>query len=187
MLTKIEIKKKFNLSDQNLNKDLNGQNNKKKLNDQDAKREKRINLRLNIKKLPFEISVDNFCSRYFEMYDGFKPLFKYKSENSEMKWCFSTSKRTKVFLLIFEANEKGKEIYKESVSNQLPEYSYKTIAQIIDDGTSKGIFEKLAPRNHDSTDSKIRNIRPSEDVIVQFVNWQIDLISAFDKFQNKYK
>ena len=33
-----------------------------------------------------------------------------------MKWCLSLVKRMKVFLLVFEANELGKEIYKESIS-----------------------------------------------------------------------
>ena len=178
MLTKIEIKQKFN---------LNNQNYKKKLNDHDLERAKRINQRLNINKLPFKISLDNFCAVYFEMYESLKPLFKYQDGNYAMKWCFSTSKRMKVFLLIFEANEVGKEIYKESISSCTPEYSYKTIAQIIDDGVSKGFFEKLAPRNQCTKDSKIRNIRPSEDLIVQFVNWQIDLISTFETFQNKYR
>ena len=57
-----------------------------------------------------------------------------------MKWCLSTEKRMRVFLLIFEANELGEEIYKESISSKLPEYSYKTIAQIIDDGIKKAII-----------------------------------------------
>ena len=157
------------------------------LNDEDLKRLKRINSRLNIKKLPFKISVDNFCSRYLEMYKVFKPLFKYKEGNYGMKWCFATSKRVKVFLLIFEANELGVEIYKESISTQTPEYSYKTIAKIVDEGISKGYFLKLKPRKHNTADLKIRNIRPSEDLIVQFINWQIDLISTFTEFQTKYK
>jgi len=153
----------------------------------DYEREKRINSRLNIKKLPFKISIDNFCSRYKEMYQDLKPLFKYQDGEYPMKWCFSTSKRMKIFLIIFEANEIGKEIYKESISSQLPEYSYKTIAQIIDEGISRGFFEKLAPRNQESRDSKIRNIRPSEELIIEFINWQIDLISTYNIFQNKYK
>ena len=50
---------------------------------------------------------------------------------------FIYKKRMKVFLLIFEANELGNEIYKENISNKLPEYSYKTIAQIVDEGLKK--------------------------------------------------
>jgi len=156
------------------------------LSDEDIKREKRIISKLNINKLPFKISPDNFCATYLEMLKYFKPLFKYQEGEYAMKWCFSTAKKIKIFLLIFEANELGKEIYKESISNQLPEYSYKTIARIIDDGLRKEFFVKLAPRLKKSTDLKIRNIRPSENLTVEFLNWNIELIHTFSNFQKKY-
>ena len=159
---------------------------RKKLNDEDLKREKRINLRLNLKKLPFKITIDNFCSRYSEMYQHLKPLFKYKEGEYALKWCLATNKKMKIFLLIFEANEKGEGIYKENLSNQIPEYSYKTMAQIVDEGVSKRYFEKLNPRFQKKTDSKISNIRPSEDLIVEFVNWQIDVISTLESIKKIY-
>ena len=93
----------------------------------------------------------------------------------------------KVFLLIFESNELGKEIYKENVSNRLPEYSYKTIAQIIDDGMKKGYYLQMVPRAKKQTDLKIRNIRPSEDLVTEFINWTIDILSTAATFQKKYK
>ena len=73
------------------------------------------------------------------------------------------------------------------MSNNLPEYSYKTIAQIIDDGLKKGFFIKLNPSAVATTDSKIRNIRPSEDLVVEFINWNIDLVATTATFQEKYK
>jgi hypothetical protein len=158
-----------------------------KINDENSKRDQRILSQLNLKKLPFKISIDNFSTRYVEMFLDLKPLFKYKSGEYAMKWCLSTEKKMKVFLLIFEANELGKEIYKESISSQLPEYSYKTIAQIIDQGIAKGFFVKLAPRKYEMKDSKIRNIRPSETLVVEFMNWNIDLISTISSFQKKYE
>ena len=157
------------------------------LSNQDSKREKRIIKRLNITRLPFKITEENFCSSYLEMLKDIRPLFKYKSGEYAMKWCFSTDKRMKVFLLIFEANELGKAIYKENISAQLPEYSYKTIAQIVDQGIEKGFFIKLDPRTKKTTDSKIRNIRPSEDLVVEFINWNIDLIATAATFQKKYE
>ena len=36
-------------------------------------------------------------------------------------------------------------------------------------------------------DSKIRNIRPSEELVVEFINWNIDLISIISGFQKKYE
>jgi len=153
---------------------------------ENLKRDQRILSQVNIEKLPFKILVDNFSDRYLEMFLDLKPLFKYQKGEYAMKWCLSTEKKMKVFLLIFEANEKGREIYKENISSQLPEYSYKTIAQIIDQGIAKGYFVKLAPRRCEMKDSKIRNIRPSEDLVVEFMNWNIDLISTIAGFKKKY-
>lgn len=156
------------------------------LSEQDTKRTKRIISKLNLKKIPFKITEEQFCSSYTEMFRELTPLFKYEPHEYAMKWCLSTEKRMRVFLLIFEANELGEEIYKESISSKLPEYSYKTIAQIIDDGLKKGYFIKLAPRTIISSDAKIRNIRPSEELVIEFVNWNIDLLSTFSDFLKKF-
>ena len=158
---------------------------REKLSEKDYKREKRIVSKLNISKLPFNISAENFCIRYTEMFRDMKPVFLYEDGDSAMKWCFSTSKRMRIFLLIFEANEAGTEIYKENISSLLPEYSYKTVAQIIDEGVAKEFFEKLAPRNMSSKDSKIRNIRPSEELVIEFINWNIEVISTLTNFLKK--
>ena len=157
------------------------------LSEQDTERTKRIISKLNLKKLPFKITEEQFCSSYTEMFRELTPLFKYEPHEYAMKWCLSTEKRMRVFLLIFEANELGEEIYKESISSKLPEYSYKTIAQIIDDGLKKGYFIKLAPRTRISTDAKIRNIRPSEELVIEFINWNIDLLSTFSNFSKKFR
>jgi len=148
-------------------------------------REKRIISKLNLNKLPFKISSNNFFIIYEKMFQNIKPLFKYKEGEYAMKWCLSTNKRMRVFLVIFEANEEGYEVYKESVASKLPEFSYKTVAQIIDDGMKKGYYLNLSPRTVISTDKKIRNIRPSEELVVQFINWNIDLINNLANFQKK--
>ena len=157
-----------------------------KLSDEDLRREKIITSKLNLKKLPFKVSKENFCSRYAEMFKEMTPLFKYREEEYAMKWCLSTEKKMKVFLLIFESNQLGKEIYKEKIANKLPEYSYKTVAQIIDEGTKKNFFVNLPPRAHIVKDAKVRNIRPSEELVIEFINWHIDIISILSKFQIKY-
>ena len=103
-------------------------------------REKRILSKLNLSKLPFKISTKNFFTIYEKMFQNIKPLFKYKEGEYALKWCLSTNKRMRVFLIIFEANEEGYEVYKENVASNLPEFSYKTVAQIIDDGMKKDII-----------------------------------------------
>ena len=147
------------------------------LSEKDRKREKRIISKINLEKLPYNISADNFCNKYVEIFKDLKPLFKYKKGEYPMKWCLSTEKKLKVFLLIFEANELGKEIYKESISSQLSEYSYKTVASIIDEGLVKGYFVNLKSSDLNKiNDKKIHNIRPSEELISDFINWNIDAI-----------
>jgi hypothetical protein len=156
-------------------------------NEESLKREKRIVKKLHLNKLSFEIHVNDFCGMYLDMISELRGSFKYQYDKPGMTWCLSTIKKFKVFLLIFEANETGNEIYKESLSNKLPEYSYKTIAQIVDEGLEKGFFIKLAPRIKEKHDLKIRNIRPSEDITVEFINWNIDIVSTLMKFLKKYK
>ena len=156
------------------------------LSEKDRKREKRIISKINLEKLPYNISADNFCNKYVEIFKDLKPLFKYKKGEYAMKWCLSTEKKMKVFLLIFESNQLGKEIYKEKIANKLPEYSYKTVAQIIDEGITKKFFVNLPPRAYIVKDAKVRNIRPSEDLVIEFINWHIDIISVLSKFQIKY-
>ena len=156
-----------------------------KLSDEDLKREKRIISKLNLKKLPFKVSTEKLCNLNVAMSRHSKSVLKYQDDRPGIKWCFSSMKRLKVFLEIFEANELGEEIYKEKISNRLPEYSYKTVAQIIDEGVKKNFFLKLAPRIKKTQDSKIRNIRPSEDIIVGFVNWKIDLLSSISELEKK--
>ena len=156
------------------------------INNESLLREKRILKRLNLKKLPFQTSMDEFCGMYIEMIADLKDSFTFEDDKPGMQWCLATIKRFKVFLLIFEANEIGNEIYKELLSAKLPEYSYKTVAQIVDEGLEKGFFIKLSPRITEKHDLKIRNIRPSEDLTVEFINANIDMISSLMKFLGKH-
>ena len=160
----------------------------KKLNirSNEKKRQENIISKLKLKKLPFKLSLDNICSLNLEMARHSRLALNLQQGKPSIKWCFSTIKKYKVFLIIFEANELGEEMYKEKISSKLPEYSYKTISQIVEEGIEKKIFINLAARTKEKTDSKIRNIRPSEEVIIEFVNQQIDLLCSIMKFK-KYE
>jgi len=161
-------------------------NKKKYVSPEDQKRQKNIIGKLNLEKLPFNISSDKICDLNLEMARHSRLVLKYEENKTGLKWVFSSIKKYKVFLVIFEANELGIEIYKEKISSKLPEYSYKTIAQIIDEGVSKKIFLKLKARACQSKDLKIRNVRPSEDLIIEFVNWKIELLSSVMKFKKDF-
>ena len=164
---------------------LNPQN-KVILSPEDQKRQTNIISKLNLQNLPFPINFDKICALNLELARHSKLVLKYEEDKTGLKWVFSSIKKYKVFLVIFEANELGVEIYKEKISSKLPEYSYKTIAQIVDEGLSRKIFLKLKARACESKDLKIRNVRPSEDLIIEFVNWKIELLASLMKFQKDF-
>ena len=156
----------------------------KDLSIEDLKRQKNIISKLNLKKLPFKIPDEKMCDLNLEMARHSMRVLQFEEDKSDLKWVFSSIKKYKVFLVIFEANELGTEIYKEKISSKLPEYSYKTIAQIVDEGLSKKIFLMLKARSQ-STDLKIRNLRPSEDLIVEFINCKIELLASLMMFNKE--
>jgi hypothetical protein len=172
------------LKEKIINKDF--VNKKINLSFEDERRQKNIISKLNLNKLPFDIPFDKICDLNLEMARHSRLVLKYEEDKTGLKWVFSSIKKYKVFLVIFEANELGIEIYKEKISSQLPEYSYKTIAQIVDEGVSRKVFLKLKARACQSKDLKIRNVRPSEDLIIEFVNWKIELLSSVMKFQKDF-
>ena len=172
------------LKEKIINKDF--VNKKINLSFEDERRQENIISKLNLNKLPFDIPFDKICDLNLEMARHSRLVLKYEEDKTGLKWVFSSIKKYKVFLLIFEANELGIEIYKEKISSQLPEYSYKTIAQIVDEGVSRKVFLKLKARACQSKDLKIRNVRPSEDLIIEFVNWKIELLSSVMKFQKDF-
>jgi len=153
--------------------------------DKQKERDARIFSRLNLEKLPFKINNKNFKLFGDAVSIGFRELYNSQIESDQLKWCFSTVKRFKVFLEIFYANEAGTQIYKEEIAKKNGEYSYKTISKIIDDGHAKGIYVYLDPDGEPGKDNKIKNIRPSEKLIIDFLNWNINLFDSINKTINK--
>ena len=147
-------------------------------------REERIFSKLKLEKLPFKLKKENFKTLGNAVSLAFHEIYNNQVKSNQLKWVFSTVKRFKIFLTIFYANEKGQEIYKEEIAKKIPEYSYKTISKIIDDGHAKGIYVSLKPDGGIGTDAKIKNIRPSEELMVDFLNWSINI---FDSLNNMVK
>ncbi len=150
-------------------------------------REERIYSQLNVEKLPFKLKQDNFKILGNAVSLAFHEIYNNQVKSEQLKWVFSTVKRFKIFLAIFYANEKGNEIYKEEIAKKIPEYSYKTISKIIDDGHAKGIYVSLKPDGESGTDNKIKNIRPSEELMVDFLNWSINIFELVDNTVKKNK
>ena len=146
-------------------------------------RESNIIKNINLAKLPFKILDKDIFHFTKELSLNLKKIFSLSSQKESIKWCFSSQKRIKIFLIIFDANENSKSIYKEEISKILPEYSYKTIATIIDEGLKKGFFVTLKSLDvRRVEDKKILNIRPSEALIADFINWNIDAICILKEY-----
>ena len=150
-------------------------------------REERIYSKLKLEKLPFKLKEENFKILGHAISVTFNQIYNNQIESDQLKWTFSTIKRFKIFLEIFYANEKGEEIYKEQIAKKIPEYSYKTISKIIDDGHAKGIYISLKADGESGTDAKIKNIRPSEELMIDFLNWPINIFELINNTVNKNK
>jgi hypothetical protein len=147
--------------------------------------------KVNVNKLPFKISPDRLNELGIDIAEDLKNIFLGVNMSPALKWCLSTIKKAKVFTLIYQANERGLHIYKEEIGKKLPEYSYKTIATIIDEGIQKGFYVPLQPYENfhekKSLDKKVKNIRPSLDLIVAFYNWNIERLVNTSEILKKYK
>tara|TARA_B110000967_G_C18775628_1_gene505420 strand:- start:122 stop:595 length:474 start_codon:yes stop_codon:yes gene_type:complete len=153
----------------------------------DRDRGKKIIHKLNLDQLPFKINSANLNDFGQDTSKDLQNIF-FGIESTSLKWCMSTVKKAKVFTIIYQANENGEPIYKEEIAKKLPEYSYKTIATIVDEGVEKGYYVSLDPyTNKIMKDKKIKNIRPSEEIIIEFLNWNIQRISIVSEMIIKYK
>ena len=151
-------------------------------------RESNILKGINLAKLPFKISDEDLFNFTKDLSFNIKKIFSLSGQKESIKWCFSSQKKIKVFLIIFDANENLKSIYKEEISKKLPEYSYKTIATIVDEGLSRGYFVNLKTTDVKKIeDKKILNIRPSVELITDFVNWNIDAICILRNYYDLKK
>jgi len=146
--------------------------------------------RLNIDKLPFKISPQRLNELGMDIAEDLIKTFKGINLTSDLRWCLSTVKKAKVFTVIYQANERGLPIYKEEIAKKLTEYSYKTIATIIDEGINKGYYVPLEPYEslkNKTYDKKVKNIRPSIELISSFYNWNIERIAMVASIIKKYK
>ena len=153
--------------------------------DEQKLRDKRILANLDLDKLKQNLKEDTFKTLGSEISSFIHFVYTVRKKLQSINWCFANIKRVKIFLLIFHANESSKEIYKEEIAKNIPEYSYKTIAKIIDDGIKKNYFILLSPDGATSKDGKIKNIRPSEALITDFLNLGIEVLSRLEKLDFK--
>jgi hypothetical protein len=145
-----------------------------------TKRSERIKSKLNLDKLP-EGSATEVSALGSLISEFIHHVFNLQKRSESLTWCFANIKRIKIFIQVFHANQLNIEIYKEEIAKNIPEYSYKTIAKIIDDGIAKNYYISLPPDSDVGKDSKVKNIRPSEELITDFLNLSIEIIAYMDK------
>ena len=85
-----------------------------------------------------------------------------------IRWFFKSHKRVRVFSIIMEKYVTNEPIYKESIIKDLREFSYKTIITIIDESITRGYL-----KNTFNNGKKIKLLEPSEELIIDLLNWNI--------------
>jgi|TARA_B110000438_G_scaffold262052_1_gene273136 hypothetical protein len=143
--------------------------------------------KIDLQKLPFKVNKEKLNRVGIDIANDLNKILDGLNKVPELKWCMSTVKKAKVFTKIYYANEVGSTMYKEELAKQLPEFSYKTIATIVDEGIAKGYYIPMDPYIKDIKDKKIKNIRPSLEVIIAFYNWNIERIATVYNLVEKYK
>jgi|TARA_B110000881_G_C18142681_1_gene302233 hypothetical protein len=143
--------------------------------------------KVNLKTSPLNLDKNNFTFFAKDLAKNLADNFSAIGTYPDLKWCLSTIKKTKVFLKIYQDNEFGLRCYKEEIAKNLNEYSYKSVAVIVDEGISKGYFISLEPIENKIIDKKIKNIRPSKELLISFYNWNIERIISLNMIINKYK
>ena len=144
--------------------------------------------KINTHELPFSIKPEELHEFGLDIANGLKKVVSGIDQSQALKWCLSTVKKAKVFILVYQANVRGLPIYKEEIAKKLVEYSYKTIATILDEGIQKGYYVPLEPFDGKKIiDKKVKNIRPSSDLVAAFYNWNIKRIALTSELIKKYK
>tara|TARA_R110002012_G_scaffold229344_1_gene401889 strand:- start:271 stop:816 length:546 start_codon:yes stop_codon:yes gene_type:complete len=165
------------------------------LNAAALKRHNNIGEKLDLKLIHAEhlINLTNM-SRGYDLCATFadNERLHYKSfyNNPSLKY-FNGMDKWKLLIEIISKSSKGEIVYKEQLAKVI-NCSHKTLTKYIDECIEGGFFVYLNPVNKTVLDKRIINIRPSEEVIVAFINYSIekivlsiDLLKEFSKSWQK--
>ena len=78
---------------------------------------------IELENLPFKLTEENYLEFSSDIATNLQSLISNFRQSEGLSWCISTIKKAKVFILIYLANVRGKEIYKEEIAKKLTEYS----------------------------------------------------------------
>ena len=86
---------------------------------------------------------------------------------------------------VIAASASGEILYKEKLAKKVNS-SHKTVLKIVDDLLDEGSFIKMPPHTNPNLDARIINIRPSVDVTVAFIDYNIRSMINSMKFITAY-
>ena len=96
---------------------------------------------------------------------------KHSSDRSQLTFFSNSNEKWKLLNLIFYFSTKGESFYKAKCMKYL-KMSARTFDAIIKEAVDRGLFIYLAPYNA-PINSKIRNIRPSEKLCVEYIRYNV--------------
>lgn len=151
----------------------------------------KIGARLNLKLIGAEhIKEEKTMHKAFNLSKDFSLLglsqYKHFTSNKILKY-FHGQQKWELLLRVMNSSASGEIVYKEKLSKKL-NCSQKTLTKYIDECIDAGFFVYLDPVANKIRDKRIINIRPSEDLAVEFINYKIEKIQGYLKFcQNHCK
>ena len=94
---------------------------------------------------------------------------------ASIRWFLKSHKKVRVFSCIMDKFVANEPIYKESIIKDLREFSYKTVTTIIDESITRKYLT-----NTFNGGKKIKLLKPSEELIIDLLNWNILRFSKID-------
>jgi len=91
--------------------------------------------------------------------------------NDCLNWFLKSMKKYKLLLTIMDLYNTNSSTYKEEMIKNLSMYSHKTILKIIDEALSKKYI--VYKTNNGSNDYKKKLIKPSTELLIAYLNWNI--------------
>jgi len=160
-----------------------------KISKEELKRFENISKKLNLKLINAEKKKEEMHETY-NLSKDFSSLglsqYKHFKSNKMLKY-FQGQQKWELLLRVMNSSASGDIVYKEKLSKKL-NCSQKTLTKYIDECIDAGFFVYLDPVANKIRDKRIINIRPSEDLAVEFINYKIEKIQGYLKFcQNHCK
>mgnify|MGYP003677351481 FL=1 len=110
--------------------------------------------------------------------------FNFLKKHPTLKYFFTYQWRWMLLHHVIYGSAKGSAIYSQRLS-KLMHISKKTIDVTVKECLEAGYFIQMKPHKSQIC-KKIKNIRPSEELMIDYVNWQLSRLKKGDHTKRKY-